>query len=139
MHRMRYDVFGNCTLSTRSNLIENREKQEAMVERRKALELNPKNWIIYKQIWAVEHPDNPVSQVLLTRQRSLFGYALSPPCLKTSTRQENVHYFLLLHHGYYTIKGSVYQKTHNQTARMENVIRTPFGLPGLSRIATSLQ
>ncbi len=33
------------------------KKQEAMVEWRKALELDPKNWIIHKQIWAVEHPD----------------------------------------------------------------------------------
>lgn len=33
------------------------KKQEAMVEWRKALELDPKNWLIHKQIWAVEHPD----------------------------------------------------------------------------------
>ncbi|MCZ6679932.1 MAG: hypothetical protein O7E52_22085 [Candidatus Poribacteria bacterium] len=30
---------------------------EAMVEWRKALALDPDNWIIHKQIWAVEHPD----------------------------------------------------------------------------------
>ena len=33
------------------------KKQEAMIEWRKALELDPKNWIIHKQIWAVEHPE----------------------------------------------------------------------------------
>jgi tetratricopeptide (TPR) repeat protein len=30
---------------------------EAMVEWRKALALDPDNWIIHKQIWAVEHPE----------------------------------------------------------------------------------
>lgn len=38
-------------------LLEVGKKQEAMVEWRKALKLDPKNWIIHKQIWAVEHPD----------------------------------------------------------------------------------
>ena len=38
-------------------LLENGKKQEAMVEWRKALALDPENWIIHKQIWAVEHPD----------------------------------------------------------------------------------
>ena len=33
------------------------KRAEAMVEWRKALALDPKNWIIHKQIWAVEHPD----------------------------------------------------------------------------------
>ncbi|MYF57389.1 tetratricopeptide repeat protein [Candidatus Poribacteria bacterium] len=33
------------------------KKQEAMIEWRKALQLDPKNWLIHKQIWAVEHPD----------------------------------------------------------------------------------
>lgn len=33
------------------------KKTEAMVEWRKALALDPKNWIIHKQIWAVENPD----------------------------------------------------------------------------------
>lgn len=33
------------------------KKTEAMTEWRKALTLDPKNWIIHKQIWAVEHPD----------------------------------------------------------------------------------
>lgn len=33
------------------------KKTEAMEEWRKALALDPKNWIIHKQIWAVEHPD----------------------------------------------------------------------------------
>ena len=38
-------------------LLENGKKEEAMAEWRKALALDPKNWIIHKQIWAVEHPD----------------------------------------------------------------------------------
>ena len=38
-------------------LLEVGKKQEAMAEWRKALALNPQNWIIHKQIWAVEHPD----------------------------------------------------------------------------------
>ena len=33
------------------------KKAEAMAEWRKALALDPQNWIIHKQIWAVEHPD----------------------------------------------------------------------------------
>ena len=38
-------------------LLENGKKEEAMAEWRKALALDPQNWIIHKQIWAVEHPD----------------------------------------------------------------------------------
>ena len=38
-------------------LLETGKKQEAMDEWRKALALDPQNWIIHKQIWAVEHPD----------------------------------------------------------------------------------
>ena len=38
-------------------LLEAGKKQEAMAEWRKALTLDPQNWIIHKQIWAVEHPD----------------------------------------------------------------------------------
>ncbi len=38
-------------------LLEGGKKKEAMAEWRKALALDPKNWIIHKQIWAVEHPD----------------------------------------------------------------------------------
>lgn len=38
-------------------LLEAGKKQEAMAEWRKALALDPQNWIIHKQIWAVEHPD----------------------------------------------------------------------------------
>ena len=38
-------------------LLEEGKKEEAMTEWRKALALDPKNWIIHKQIWAVEHPD----------------------------------------------------------------------------------
>ncbi len=38
-------------------LLEVGKKEEAMVEWRKALALDPQNWIIHKQIWAVEHPD----------------------------------------------------------------------------------
>ena len=38
-------------------LLGNGKKDEAMTEWRKALALDPQNWIIHKQIWAVEHPD----------------------------------------------------------------------------------
>ena len=38
-------------------LLEGGKKEEAMAEWRKALALDPRNWIIHKQIWAVEHPD----------------------------------------------------------------------------------
>ena len=38
-------------------LLEAGKEQEAMAEWRKALALDPQNWIIHKQIWAVEHPD----------------------------------------------------------------------------------
>lgn len=38
-------------------LLEDGKKAEAMAEWRKALVLDPQNWIIHKQIWAVEHPD----------------------------------------------------------------------------------
>jgi tetratricopeptide (TPR) repeat protein len=38
-------------------LLEGGKKQEAIAEWRKALALDPQNWIIHKQIWAVEHPD----------------------------------------------------------------------------------
>lgn len=38
-------------------LLEVGKKDEAMAEWRKALALDPQNWIIHKQIWAVEHPD----------------------------------------------------------------------------------
>ncbi|MYC78563.1 tetratricopeptide repeat protein [Candidatus Poribacteria bacterium] len=38
-------------------LLEIDKKEEAMAEWRKALALDPQNWIIHKQIWAVEHPD----------------------------------------------------------------------------------
>ena len=38
-------------------LLEGGKKKEAIAEWRKALALDPQNWIIHKQIWAVEHPD----------------------------------------------------------------------------------
>lgn len=38
-------------------LLEGGKKKEAMAEWRKALALDPQNWVIHKQIWAVEHPD----------------------------------------------------------------------------------
>ena len=38
-------------------LLEVGKREEAIAEWRKALALDPKNWIIHKQIWAVEHPD----------------------------------------------------------------------------------
>ncbi len=33
------------------------KKDDALAEWRKALKLDPQNWIIHKQIWAVENPD----------------------------------------------------------------------------------
>lgn len=38
-------------------LLEVGKKVEAMAEWRKALALDSQNWIIHKQIWAVEHPE----------------------------------------------------------------------------------
>lgn len=38
-------------------LLERGKKKEAMAQWKKALKLDPKNWIIHKQIWAVENPD----------------------------------------------------------------------------------
>ncbi len=38
-------------------LLRKDKQDEAMTEWRKALELDPNNWIIHKQIWAVEHPE----------------------------------------------------------------------------------
>lgn len=38
-------------------LLETGKKAEAMAEWRKASALNPHNWIVHKQIWAVEHPE----------------------------------------------------------------------------------
>ena len=38
-------------------LLEGGKKQEAVAEWQKALALDPQNWIIHKQIWAIEHPD----------------------------------------------------------------------------------
>ena len=38
-------------------LLEVGKKEEAIAEWRKALALDPQNWIIHKQIWAVEYPD----------------------------------------------------------------------------------
>ena len=38
-------------------LLEDGKKDAALAEWRKALALDPQNWIIHKQIWAVEHPD----------------------------------------------------------------------------------
>jgi tetratricopeptide (TPR) repeat protein len=39
-----------------SLLVAQGRTEEAMAEWRRALELDPENWIIHKQIWAVEHP-----------------------------------------------------------------------------------
>ncbi|HJN13890.1 MAG TPA: tetratricopeptide repeat protein [Armatimonadota bacterium] len=40
-----------------SHLLTQDRQDEAIVQWRKALELDPDNWIIHKQIWAVEHPE----------------------------------------------------------------------------------
>ena len=50
-------IEANARFQLGLTLLEVGKKKEAMVEWRKALALDPKNWIIHKQIWAVEHPD----------------------------------------------------------------------------------
>jgi hypothetical protein len=40
-----------------SLLLQQGKTEEAMDQWRAALELDPGNWIIHKQIWAVEHPE----------------------------------------------------------------------------------
>ncbi len=50
-------IEANARFQLGRTLLEIGKKTEAMAEWRKALALDPKNWIIHKQIWAVEHPD----------------------------------------------------------------------------------
>lgn len=50
-------IEANARFQLGLTLLEIGKKAEAMKEWRKALALDPKNWIIHKQIWAVEHPD----------------------------------------------------------------------------------
>ena len=50
-------IEANARFQLGLTLLEIGKKNEAMAEWRKALALDPKNWIIHKQIWAVEHPD----------------------------------------------------------------------------------
>ncbi len=50
-------IEANARFQLGLTLLEVGKKAEAMLEWRKALTLDPKNWIIHKQIWAVEHPD----------------------------------------------------------------------------------
>ena len=50
-------IEANARFQLGRTLLEIGKKAEAMAEWRKALALDPKNWIIHKQIWAVEHPD----------------------------------------------------------------------------------
>ena len=50
-------IEANARFQLGRTLLEVGKKAEAMAEWRKALALDPKNWIIHKQIWAVEHPD----------------------------------------------------------------------------------
>ncbi len=50
-------IEANARFQLGLTLLEIGKKTEAMVEWRKALALDPKNWIIHKQIWAVENPD----------------------------------------------------------------------------------
>lgn len=50
-------IEANARFQLGLTLLEIGKKTEAMAEWRKALALDPKNWIIHKQIWAVEHPD----------------------------------------------------------------------------------
>lgn len=50
-------IEANARFQLGLTLLEIGKKTEAMAEWRKALKLDPKNWIIHKQIWVVEHPD----------------------------------------------------------------------------------
>ena len=50
-------IEANARFQLGLTLLEIGKKAEAMTEWRKALALDPKNWIIHKQIWAVENPD----------------------------------------------------------------------------------
>ena len=50
-------IEANARFQLGLTLLEVGKKAEAMSEWWKALALDPKNWIIHKQIWAVEHPD----------------------------------------------------------------------------------
>lgn len=50
-------IEANARFQLGLTLLEIGKKAEAVAEWRKALALDPKNWIIHKQIWAVEHPD----------------------------------------------------------------------------------
>lgn len=50
-------IEANARFKLGITLLEIGKKTEAMTEWRKALALDPKNWIIHKQIWAVEHPE----------------------------------------------------------------------------------
>jgi len=50
-------IEANARFQLGLTLLEVGKKTEAMTEWRKALALDPKNWIIHKQIWVVEHPD----------------------------------------------------------------------------------
>ena len=50
-------IEANARFQLGLTLLEVGKKTEAMAEWRKALKLDPKNWIIHKQIWAVEHPE----------------------------------------------------------------------------------
>ncbi len=38
-------------------LLEQEKKDEAIIELKRAFRLDPKNWLIRKQLWAVEHPE----------------------------------------------------------------------------------
>ncbi len=50
-------IEANARFQLGLTLLEIGKKAEAMTEWRKALALDLKNWIIHKQIWAVENPD----------------------------------------------------------------------------------
>ncbi len=50
-------IEANARFQLGLTLLDIGKRTEAMAEWRKALALDPKNWIIHKQIWAVEHPD----------------------------------------------------------------------------------
>ncbi len=54
-------------------LLEQGAREEAMAELRRAFRLDPENWIIRKQLWAVEHPEafysGPVDYAWQKRRR----------------------------------------------------------------------
>ena len=64
-------------------LLEQGKKEEAIAELKRAFRLDPKNWIIRKQLWAIEHPEafysGPVDYTWQKRQREKENREVSQP------------------------------------------------------------